>query len=125
MGRGQSLRRQTHIDYAEDNKTKYFSKKSPRLRRLVFAFKPFPFTRNGERTHRGEKVSSLLHAPSASAGAQQAARAPTSALPGARHHGPTCPPAGASPILVIHLELSKRNAGFQAELGEGERSSFH
>lgn len=46
MGRGQSLRRRTHINYAEDNKTKYFSKKSPRLRRLVFAFKPFPLTRN-------------------------------------------------------------------------------
>lgn len=29
------------------------------------------------------------------------------------------------PILVVHLELSKRNAGFQAELREGKGASFH
>lgn len=125
MGRGQSLRRRTHINYTEDNKTKYFSKKSPRLRRLVFAFKPFPFTRNGERTHRGEKVSSLLHAPSASAGGAAGSTGPDLRSARSPTPRPPCPPAGASPILVIHLELSKRNAGFQAELGEGERSSFH
>lgn len=33
--------------------------------------------------------------------------------------------AMALPILVIHLELPKRNTGFQAELGERKRSSFH
>lgn len=31
----------------------------------------------------------------------------------------------ALPVLVIHLELSKRNTGFKTELGKGKRSSFH
>lgn len=28
-------------------------------------------------------------------------------------------------VLVIHLELSKRNPGFETELGKGKGSSFH
>lgn len=31
----------------------------------------------------------------------------------------------ALPVLVIHLELSKRNPGFETELGKGKGSSFH
>lgn len=58
-------------------------------------------------------------------GEQQEARAPLQLCP--EPDTTTQPPtqAGALPILVIHLELSKRDAGFQAELGEGEGSSFH
>ena len=33
--------------------------------------------------------------------------------------------AMALPVLVIHLELSKRNTGFKTEMRKGKRSSFH